>query len=112
MSWSACSGPSTGNVVHRETYFAHINRDRGGAVADYTGDDTAECIDGESVVADFADVVEVAGENSQSVAALFGFAAVWVHDPQTEVGFVAGKWPVEDAIGAEAEVAVADAHGV
>jgi len=100
------------NVVHCEAHFSHINRDRGSTVANFAGDDAAECINGEGVVADLANVVEIAGEDAQPVAALFGFAAVWVYDPQAEVGLVAGKWPVEDAIGAEAEVAVANAHSI
>ena len=105
-------GAVDGNVVHREADFAHVDGDRGCAVADFAGHDAAEGIDGEGVVIDFADVVEVTGEDAQAVAALFGFAAVGVHYAQAEVGFVGGEWPVEDAIGAEAEVAVADAHGV
>ncbi len=105
-------GAIDGDVVHREADFAHVDGDGGSTLADLTGDDSTEGVDGEGVVFDFADVVEVACEDAQAVAALFGFAAVGIHDAQAEVGFVGGEWPVEDAIGAEAEVAVADAHGV
>ena len=50
-------GAIDGDVVHREAYVAHVYGDRAGAVADFAGDDAAECIDSECVVCDLADVV-------------------------------------------------------
>ncbi len=100
------------DVVHREADFAHIDGDRCCAITDFTGDDSTEGIDGEGIVFHFADIVEVAGEDAQAVAAFLGFAAVGVHNAQAEVGFVGGKRSVEDAVGAEAEITVANAHGV
>lgn len=100
------------DVIHGEANFAHVDCDRCRAVADLTGHDSAECIDSESIVLHFANVVEIAREDAEAVAALFGFAAVWIHDAQAEVGFLSGEWPVEVTIGAEPEIAVADAHGV
>ena len=73
-------GAIDGDVVHGEADFAHVDCDRGCAVTDLAGHDSAGGIDGEGVVFDFADVVEVTGKDTQAVAALFGFAAVGVHD--------------------------------
>ena len=105
-------GAIDGDVIHGKAHFAHVDGDGGCAIADFAGDDSAECIDGEGLVFNFADVVEVTGEDAQAIAALFGFAAVGVHDAQSEICFVGGQWPVEDAVGAEAEIAVADTHGI
>ena len=51
--------------------------------------------------------VEEAGENAQAVARLFGFAAVGIQNAQAVVGAISG-FQREDAIAADAPVAIAD----
>ena len=87
---------------------AHFHRDYGGVFRDFAGDDAAKGFDGEGFRAHFALVSQVAGEDAQTVTALFSFAAVWIQDAQTELGFVGGEGTMQDTIGTKTKIAMAD----
>jgi hypothetical protein len=61
----------------------------------------------ELVVLDVAEVFHVAGEDADAVAALFGLAPVRVIDAHADPAVLKDR-PEQDAVAAEAEVAVAD----
>src|SRR5262245_2078289 len=55
----------------------------------------------------FARRVKIAGEDAESVAGFFRFAAVRVEDPQTEVRFF-GRDECKDSITTKSPIAIAD----
>lgn len=73
----------------------------------------AEGVDGErGVLRDPAGVEEIAGEYPQAVAALFSLACVGVEYAQLEIRFGGFFGTVEDSVGAESEIAVANFYYV
>ena len=108
ISWSAGSGPFTGTCAAKAD-FTHIDFDGPGALADFTGDDAAEGIDG--LGADLADVIQIAGENTQAIAALFRLApsGLIIRRPKSafSVGMGPYKMPSEPS-----PVPVTDANGI
>ncbi len=105
-------GAVDGDVIHSKADMAHVDGDCFGTIANLAADDPTRGVDGEGVVFDGTDVEEIAGENTEAVAAFFGFGAVRIHDAQPEIGLFCRQRAVQDAVGAEAEVAVADADDV
>ncbi len=102
-------GAGDGDLAGAEGDAAHFDGDALAALADEAGDAAAGGEDGEGFVfADEAAVVEVAGEDAEAVAGFFGFGAVGVEDAEGEIGVGGFFLAVEDAVGAEAVVAVAD----
>jgi hypothetical protein len=88
---------------------AHVHCDGASALLDAHLDEAAGGFEGERRLGDEAAVVEVTGEDADAVAALLSFGGVGVEDAQGEGRAGRGKWAPEDAVGADAEVAVADA---
>ncbi len=97
-----------GDLGAYECCFAHVDPDEvGGGVEYLDGDGSAEGLDFKVGCGDVLFVVEVLGEDSQAVAAFLGLACVGVEDSNLRRA-VGEDWSVEDSVGSDAAVSVAD----
>ena len=96
------------DLVADERHLAHVDTDQaGGFVLDLYVHDPAERLDLEALRRHVPLLEQILGEDAQPVAALFGLAAVGIEDADRRHIAVEDR-PVEDAVGADAEVPVAD----
>jgi len=101
-----------GDLGAVEAHAAHVDRDRAAALGDADLDESSRGVEGEGLLFHQAAVVEVTGEDPDAVAAFFGLGGVGVEDAQGEGSAGGGQRSPENAVGADAEVAVADAADV
>ena len=99
--------PGHGDLVAGKAHRAHRDGDAMAAL-DLRLDHPAGRLDREVRGFHQALVPEEAGEDAQAVAALLRLGAVGIENAQAEIGLLRRHRPPEDAVGAEAEVAVAD----
>ena len=103
-------GPRTGISALSKLAVPISTKTDAPGVADLAADGPAPGHDQERLLADAALVPEVAREDAQAVAALLRLAAVRVEDAEGEVCPASGESSsMQDAVGADAEVPVADA---
>jgi hypothetical protein len=97
-----------GNLLRRETHAAHRDGEKSAAVLDRDLHMAAGRLDGEVGFRHELLVPEVAREDAQAVAGFLGLGAVGVEDAQRVLALLRRERAPEDAVGADAEVAVAD----
>src|SRR5690606_4443125 len=96
--------PGDADDLAVEAGAAHVDADQPALGEDLRAHDAAARGDVEGLAADAPLVVQMAGEDSQAIAAFFGLAAVWVDDAQLELGAARRGRAEQDAVAADAVV--------
>ena len=91
-----------------KTHRAHRDGEELAAVLDRDLDVAAGRLDGKVRMFDELLVPQEAREDAETVAGFFGLGAVGVKDAQTKLALLRREGAPEDAVGADAEVAMAD----
>ena len=97
-----------GNLVAPKADPAHLDADGFAAVKNGRAHEAARRLDGEFLAADHFPVPQIAREDAQAVAAFFGFAAVGIVNLERAFRVLRRKRAEQNAVRADAEVAVAD----
>ena len=100
--------PGDRNFVAAKTDAAHFDTDHFTAVENGGTDQTAVGLEDKLLVANEAGIPEEAGEDAEAVAAFFGQAAVGIINFEGAFGGGRGEGAEEDAVGADAIIAVAN----
>ena len=103
------AGADDRDTIALEAHLAHVDADGAAAGINGGAHETTGGFDGEFLIRpDLFLIPEVAGKDAESIAALFGFAAVGIEDPEAEGSLGAGEGAEQDAIAAGAEIAMAN----
>jgi len=102
------AGQSDGDFITVEADRSHRNREELTVFLDHNLNVTAGSFHRESCFRDELLIPKKAGEDAKAVAGFFRFGSVRIEYPQTKFTQRGGKWPPENAVGADAEIAMTD----